>query len=182
MVQVVLPNDANPLGFILGGTVMHLIDIAGAIAVPPAHAQPAGHRRRRRPAVPAPDQGRRPDRPPGARDRGVEHVARGRGGGLLGGDADRRAADDEPRLPDVRRDRPRRAARGGAAAQCGDRRGADEGGGGGAAAGRAAAAAPAGCRRVPAEMGSSERRGHRVLTAPGAPARRPTSGRTTCSS
>ncbi len=32
MVQVVLPNDANPLGFILGGTVMHLIDIAGAIA------------------------------------------------------------------------------------------------------------------------------------------------------
>lgn len=32
LVQVVLPNDANPLGFILGGTVMHLIDIAGAIA------------------------------------------------------------------------------------------------------------------------------------------------------
>jgi acyl-CoA hydrolase len=32
MVQVVLPNDANALGFILGGTVMHLIDIAGAIA------------------------------------------------------------------------------------------------------------------------------------------------------
>src|ERR1700737_3290948 len=32
MVQVVLPNDANPLGFILGGTVMHLINIAGAIA------------------------------------------------------------------------------------------------------------------------------------------------------
>jgi acyl-CoA hydrolase len=32
MVEVVLPNDANPLGNILGGTVMHLIDIAGAIA------------------------------------------------------------------------------------------------------------------------------------------------------
>jgi acyl-CoA hydrolase len=32
MVQVVLPNDANPLGYMLGGTVMHLIDIAGAIA------------------------------------------------------------------------------------------------------------------------------------------------------
>jgi acyl-CoA hydrolase len=32
MVQAVLPNDANPLGYILGGTVMHLIDIAGAIA------------------------------------------------------------------------------------------------------------------------------------------------------
>ncbi len=32
MVQIVLPNDANPLGFILGGTVMHLIDVAGAIA------------------------------------------------------------------------------------------------------------------------------------------------------
>src|ERR1700751_6492129 len=32
MVQVVLPNDANPLGYILGGTVMPLIDMAGAIA------------------------------------------------------------------------------------------------------------------------------------------------------
>lgn len=32
MVQYVLPNDANALGFILGGTVMHHIDIAGAIA------------------------------------------------------------------------------------------------------------------------------------------------------
>ena len=31
-VQLVLPNDSNPLGFILGGTVMHLIDITGAIA------------------------------------------------------------------------------------------------------------------------------------------------------
>jgi acyl-CoA hydrolase len=32
MVEVVLPNDANPLGFILGGRVMHLMDIAAAIA------------------------------------------------------------------------------------------------------------------------------------------------------
>lgn len=32
MVQVVLPNDANPMGFMLGGAVMYLIDIAGAIA------------------------------------------------------------------------------------------------------------------------------------------------------
>ena len=32
MVEVVLPNYANPLGFVLGGKVMHLIDIAGAIA------------------------------------------------------------------------------------------------------------------------------------------------------
>jgi len=31
-VHVVLPNDANPLGFMLGGSVMHLIDLAGAIA------------------------------------------------------------------------------------------------------------------------------------------------------
>jgi acyl-CoA hydrolase len=44
MVQVVLPNDANPLGYILGGTVMHLIDIAGAIAA---------HRHARRPLVTA---------------------------------------------------------------------------------------------------------------------------------
>lgn len=32
MVEVVLPNDANTLGNILGGRVMHLVDIAGAIA------------------------------------------------------------------------------------------------------------------------------------------------------
>ena len=32
MMEVVLPNDANPLGNILGGKVMHLIDMAGAIA------------------------------------------------------------------------------------------------------------------------------------------------------
>jgi acyl-CoA hydrolase len=44
MVQVVLPNDANPLGFILGGTVMHLIDMAGAIT---------GHRHTRSPLVTA---------------------------------------------------------------------------------------------------------------------------------
>jgi acyl-CoA hydrolase len=31
-VQVVLPNDSNPLGYMLGGTVMHMIDITGAIA------------------------------------------------------------------------------------------------------------------------------------------------------
>lgn len=31
-VQVVLPNDSNPLGFMLGGSVMHMIDITGAIA------------------------------------------------------------------------------------------------------------------------------------------------------
>src|SRR3982750_4347352 len=32
MVQVVLPNDATALGFVLGGPVMHLIDLAAAIA------------------------------------------------------------------------------------------------------------------------------------------------------
>lgn len=32
MTEAVLPNDANPLGFILGGRVMHLVDIAGALA------------------------------------------------------------------------------------------------------------------------------------------------------
>ena len=32
MVEAVLPNDANALGNMLGGRVMHLIDIAGAIA------------------------------------------------------------------------------------------------------------------------------------------------------
>jgi acyl-CoA hydrolase len=32
MVEAVLPNDANPLGYLLGGRVMHWIDIAGALA------------------------------------------------------------------------------------------------------------------------------------------------------
>jgi acyl-CoA hydrolase len=32
MIELVLPQDANTLGNILGGRVMHLIDIAGAIA------------------------------------------------------------------------------------------------------------------------------------------------------
>ena len=30
--ELVLPNDANPLGHLLGGKVMHLIDIAGAMS------------------------------------------------------------------------------------------------------------------------------------------------------
>jgi acyl-CoA hydrolase len=32
MSQVVLPNDANPMGTALGGTVMHWVDLAGAVA------------------------------------------------------------------------------------------------------------------------------------------------------
>ncbi|MBZ5647259.1 MAG: acyl-CoA thioesterase [Acidobacteriia bacterium] len=32
MAEVVLPNDANPLGSLLGGRIMHFIDIAGAMA------------------------------------------------------------------------------------------------------------------------------------------------------
>lgn len=30
--EIALPNDANPLGNLLGGHVMHLVDLAGAIA------------------------------------------------------------------------------------------------------------------------------------------------------
>lgn len=40
MVEAVLPNDANPLGNMLGGRVMHLIDIAGALA---AHRHSNSH-------------------------------------------------------------------------------------------------------------------------------------------
>lgn len=40
MIEVVLPNDANLLGNILGGRVMHLIDITGAIA---AHRHANSH-------------------------------------------------------------------------------------------------------------------------------------------
>lgn len=32
MVQFVMPNDANPLGTLLGGRLMHWIDLAGALA------------------------------------------------------------------------------------------------------------------------------------------------------
>jgi acyl-CoA hydrolase len=32
MVEIVLPNDANPLGALLGGRLMHWIDVAGALA------------------------------------------------------------------------------------------------------------------------------------------------------
>ncbi len=32
MNEVVLPNDANPLGSLLGGRLMHWIDVAGALA------------------------------------------------------------------------------------------------------------------------------------------------------
>lgn len=40
MLEVVLPNDTNPLGNVLGGRVMHLIDMAGAIA---AHRHSQSH-------------------------------------------------------------------------------------------------------------------------------------------
>ncbi|HEX4605000.1 MAG TPA: acyl-CoA thioesterase [Candidatus Angelobacter sp.] len=40
MAEVVLPNDANPLGSLLGGRLMHLIDIAGALA---AHRHSHSH-------------------------------------------------------------------------------------------------------------------------------------------
>jgi len=40
MAEVVLPNDANPLGSLLGGRLMHLIDIAGAMA---AHRHSHSH-------------------------------------------------------------------------------------------------------------------------------------------
>jgi len=32
MAEVILPNDANPLGNLMGGRLMHFIDIAGAMA------------------------------------------------------------------------------------------------------------------------------------------------------
>jgi acyl-CoA hydrolase len=32
MTEIVLPNDANPLGSLLGGRLMHWIDMAGALA------------------------------------------------------------------------------------------------------------------------------------------------------
>jgi acyl-CoA hydrolase len=40
MTEVVLPNDANALGNVLGGKVMHLVDVCGAIA---AHRHSRGY-------------------------------------------------------------------------------------------------------------------------------------------
>jgi acyl-CoA hydrolase len=40
MLEAVLPNDANPLGSMLGGRLMHFIDIAGAVA---AHRHANSH-------------------------------------------------------------------------------------------------------------------------------------------
>jgi len=40
MVEIVLPNDANPLGALLGGRLMHWIDVAGALA---AHRHSRSH-------------------------------------------------------------------------------------------------------------------------------------------
>jgi acyl-CoA hydrolase len=40
MVQLVLPNDTNPLGGLLGGTLMHWIDLAAAMA---AHRHSRGY-------------------------------------------------------------------------------------------------------------------------------------------
>src|ERR1700747_3245471 len=34
MTEIVLPNDANPLNALLGGRLMHWIDLAGAMAAP----------------------------------------------------------------------------------------------------------------------------------------------------
>ena len=42
IVEIVLPNDANLLGNMLGGRVMHLIDIAGALAAQSSFQQPRG--------------------------------------------------------------------------------------------------------------------------------------------
>ena len=40
MSEIVLPNDANPLGALLGGRLMHWIDLAGAMA---AHRHSRNH-------------------------------------------------------------------------------------------------------------------------------------------
>ena len=111
MVQVVLPNDANPLGFILGGTVMHLIDIAGAIAA---------IRHTRSLLVTAAVDGLQFLHPIKVGDLIIlkARVTCAFTTSLevevevyLGGDADRQAAADEPRLSDIRGARTRRRAR-----------------------------------------------------------------------
>ena len=99
MVQVVLPNDANPLGYI-SRRHRHASDRhRRRDRLSPPHAEPARHGGRRWPPVPASHQSRGSDHPQGAGDRRLEHVARGRGRSVLGGDAERHAADDQSRVP-----------------------------------------------------------------------------------
>ena len=116
MVEVVLPNDANPMGFMLGGNVMRLIDLAGAIAA---------IRHSRTPMVTAAVDGLEFLNPVRVGDFIVlksrvtatfTHVAGSGGAGVFGRRAVRRAPDDEPRAPDVRDAGARRRPRPGAAA------------------------------------------------------------------
>ena len=122
MVQVVLPNDANPLGFILGGTVMHLIDIAAAIAC---------HRHTRSLLVTAAVDGLQFLHPIKvgdliilkARVTAAWSTSLEVGGrSLFGGDPDRPAQADEPRLSHVRHGGQRRESRDRPAADSRDRR------------------------------------------------------------
>ena len=90
-----LSNDSNPLGFILGGTVMHLIDITGAPRV--IGTRTAGADRGRRfTRLHPPDQWR-PDHPQVARDvtcfrtRSLEVEGRS----VFRSDSERRAQADE---------------------------------------------------------------------------------------
>ena len=138
MTQVVLPNDANPLGFMLGGTVDAPHRHRGRHGGPSPRPRARRHRRRRRPAVPPLDQDRRHHHPEGARHRDLQHLARSAGGCVLGGSADRRAQDDDARLPDVRGGLEGWDAGAGAAAHPRHRRRAAEGRG----SYRAAAGAP----------------------------------------
>ena len=119
-VHVVLPNDANPLGFILGGTVMHLIDMAGAIAA---------LRHARVPIVTAAVDDLQFLHPITVGDL---IILRARVNAAFTtsmevevevfseGSADRRAAADQPRVSDVRDGRQDRRAPRGAAAAAGE--------------------------------------------------------------
>ena len=48
MNEFVLPNDANPLGALLGGRLMHWIDMAGALAAQLREIAPRHHAEARR--------------------------------------------------------------------------------------------------------------------------------------
>ena len=75
MVQVVLPNDTNPLGFILGGTVMHISTLPAPSPDIGTRAA-AGHGRRPTTCSFCSDQGRRSHHPEVARDVHLHDVAR----------------------------------------------------------------------------------------------------------
>ena len=120
MTEIVLPNDTNVLGNLLGGRLMHFIDLTGAMAALPAFAHARGdggdgpHR-----LYPAGAPGRSGDAQV-EREPGVYELDGSGREGLGGKHADRRRDARGQRLPCVCGCGRARAAAKGSATEAGD--------------------------------------------------------------